>query len=402
MDTRHHPFWKKNRDFKYIYCFGIGVMSMGHMKSITETQQEFERLLRCIRLEQEDREQIFYDINNSFEQRIEEVFSHVRTKEEQYCFVLDLYQILGITSWAKPYCSQVLENYLQIFQLSAMERIFFQEFAKAKQEQDLEGARKAYQCLAEEGYCVRYDFLTWFYPEFSMEERYQDVVVPAGKTVLLDKPTRIIGNVFVERGGSLLIHGASLQMQGCVFVQGGRIQIDHGDIQVLSGRGTYWLNLEDTAVVTITDTVIDCHGCCGVLQQNTGLLLMEDSWFRNTAYQRAVTFSGQSICVKHTRFWDGGCGGIALKGAAHARLSKCEFKNVSAEYGGAVYSETIEDVLLEQSSFVNCRAKYLGSAVYFKHQKLGQNIKECRCSECVPEDSAFFNQIENGAYDSDR
>ena len=39
---KHHPFWKKNALFQYTYCFGLGVMSMGHMKSIMETQDFFE------------------------------------------------------------------------------------------------------------------------------------------------------------------------------------------------------------------------------------------------------------------------------------------------------------------------------------------------------------------------
>lgn len=393
MNKRHHPFWKRDNDFKYIYCFGLGVMSMGHMKAITETQHEYNRLLEWIYLPKEQTQQIFIDINNHFEWRIDEVFSHLRTKEEQYCFVLDLYHILGLTSWAKPYCSHVLEDFLQIFQFSAVERIFFQEFFKARQEQKLEYAIKTYQCFVEEGYSIRYDFLTWFYPEFVMKEEYRAIHVPAGKTLILDKPTRVNGDITVERGGSLLIYSAGLEMRGCIRVQGGRIHIDHGDIRISQCSAPYWLMLEETAVVTIVDTVIDCGGQCGVLQQNTGRLLVEESWFRNTGGQRALSFSGQDVRLSHTRFWEGKCGGIDLRGAAYARISKCEFKEEYAEYGGAICSESIGDVLIQQCTFVKCRAKYLGSAVYFKHQKLGQNVDGCRCSECVPEDKTFFNLL---------
>lgn len=393
MNKRHHPFWKRDNDFKYIYCFGLGVMSMGHMKAITETQNEYNRLLEWIYLPEEQRQQIFIDLNNHFECRIDEVFSHIRTKEEQYCFVLDLYHILGLTSWAKPYCSLVLEDFLQIFQFSAGERIFFQEIFHARQEQRVEYAIKAYQCFVEEGYSIRYDFLTWFYPAFVMEERYQTITVPAGKTLVLDKPTKVDGDITVERGGSLLIYSAGLEMRGSIRVCGGRIQIDHGDIHVLECHESYWLILEDTAVVTIVDTMIDCHGQCGVLYQNTGRLLVEESWFRNTGQKRAVAFSGQDVRLYHTRFWTGQCGSVELGGAAHARILKCEFQDAYAEYGGAICSDSIGDVLTQQCTFIRCKAKYLGSAIYFKHQKLGQNVDECRCSECVPEDKTFFNLL---------
>lgn len=393
MDKRHHPFWKRNDNFKYIYCFGLGVMSMGHMKSITETQEAFERLLSWIYLPEEKRQQIFIDLNNHFERRVEEVFTHVRTKEEQYCFVLDLYHFLGMTSWAREYCSQVLEYYLQVFQFSAVERIFFQEFANARKGLDVEQAIRAYQCFVEEGYSIRYDFLTWFYPEFLIEEEFQQILVPAGKTVVLDKTTKVNGDIVVERGGSLLIQGAAVEIKGGIRVSGGRIQIDHGDIQVLSCTQPYWLQLEDTAVVTIIDTQIDCHGNCGVLQQNTGRLLVEDSWFRNTYNGPAVSFSGQSVRLIHTRFWKGEGGGIVLGGAAHARIQKCEFQDCSSEYGGAISSDSIEEVVVMQCSFLRCRAKYLGGAVYFKHQKLGHLVQDCQQSECEPKDSVYFNLL---------
>ncbi len=393
MKKNYHPFAKREIQFKYVYCFGLGVMSMGHMKAITETQDYFNEVLEQIQLPELQRQKILIDINNHFESRVEEVFSAIRNKEEQYCFVMDLYRILRLTVWGKEYCSQVLEEYLQIFQFSAMERIFFQEFSTAAIEKDVERGRRAYICFAEEGYVIRYDFLTWFFPEFSMEEVYDGFVIPAGKTIILDKPTRIQGDIVVERGGSLLIQGASLKIRGAIKVRGGRLQVDHGDIQVVSCTASHWLILKDTAVVTIIDTIIDCGGNCGALSQNTGRLLVEDSWFRHTAGERAITFSGQSIKLVHTRFQHGENGLVELKGAAQAKIENCDFKLGTAEYGGGIFSESIGDVSIRQCTFHACRAKYLGSAVYFKHQRLGQNLERCVCQDCVPKESDFFNVL---------
>ena len=94
---KHHPFWKKNALFQYTYCFGLGVMSMGHMKSIMETQDFFEDILRAIRLPESKWQQIFFDLNNHFEEWIDKVFALLRGKEEQYCFTLDLYRIRSHT-----------------------------------------------------------------------------------------------------------------------------------------------------------------------------------------------------------------------------------------------------------------------------------------------------------------
>ena len=73
------------------------------------------------------------------------------------------------------------------------------------------------------------------------------------------------------------------------------------------------------------------------------------------------------------------------------------FKEGIAEYGGAVYTGTIHDVLLEHCTFRSCQAKYLAAAVYFKFQKLGQRVEDCQCIDCDPPENVFliyYNQEE--------
>mgnify|MGYP003104729097 FL=1 len=146
---RHHPYWKKDPEFKYTYCFGLGVMSMGHMKSIMETQDFFEELMRSINLAKEQEQQIFFDLNNLFDEWVDHVFGMLQGKEEQYCFVLDLYSILSFASWAKEYCQAVLEDYLQVFQFSTAEREFFAAFDRCRQMGRVEAAVEVYRRFVE-------------------------------------------------------------------------------------------------------------------------------------------------------------------------------------------------------------------------------------------------------------
>jgi hypothetical protein len=368
-------------------------MSMGHMKSITETQDYFERLLEDIELPVEDRQQIFFDLNNHFEEWIDKVFATIRSKEEQYCFTLDLYSILKRTSWAREYCTNILEDYLQVFQFSEAERTFFDDFYHAAQRDNVQEAVKAYQQLWAEGYPIRYDFLTWFYNGFYLEEQYEGFKVSAGETMVLDHPTVVKGDIEVDKGGSLLIYGASIRMEGSIFVHGGRFQIDHGEIQIQDCSAPYWLWLEDTSVVTIIDTFIDCQYHCGVLHQTSGRLLVEDSVFQKTQGKRALSFSGRAVKIVHSRFREAKDGMIALEGLSSARLELCDFHNSYGEYGGAIYSDTIHNVRISQCTFRGCHAKYLGAAVYFKTQKLGQQIMDCKCEDGIPRDNPFFNAL---------
>jgi hypothetical protein len=297
------------------------------------------------------------------------------------------------TSWAREYCTNVLEDYLQVFQFSESERRFFTDFYHAAGRDNVQEAVKAYQQLWMDGYPIRYDFLTWFYPDFYLEEQYGSIKVAAGETVVLDHPTVVKGNIEVDKGGSLLIYGAGIRMEGCIFVHGGRFQIDHGQILIEGCDSPFWLQLEETSVVTIIDTLIDCQYHCGVLQQSAGRLLVEDSTFQKTRGNRAIRFSGRAIKVYHSRFRETEDGVIALEGLASASLELCDFHNSYGEYGGAVYSDTIHPVRIAQCTFRGCHAKYLGAAVYFKNQKLGQQIINCKCEDGIPRDDPFFNAL---------
>ena len=139
------------------------------------------------------------------------------------------------------------------------------------------------------------------------------------------------------------------------------------------------------------DTSVDCKEKCGLLEQKTGYLLVNDCWVRQTAGARAISFEGDAIRIHNTHFSRCMNGMVSIQGGASAEIVNCEFQEGIAEYGGAVYADTIHDVLLEHCTFRSCQAKYLAAAVYFKFQKLGQRVEDCQCIDCDPLENVFFN-----------
>ena len=214
-----------------------------------------------------------------------------------------------------------------------------------------------------------------------------------GETVILDYPVVIQGDIEVDKGGRLLIHGADIHMNGRVIVHGGRFVADHGHIEVVGCSAAYWLTIEESSVVTLTDTTVNCQEHCGMLHQTTGYLLIRECWICHTAGARAISFEGDAMKLADTHFCYGQGGMLSIEDAASAEIVDCTFKHAQAEYGGAVYADTIHDVLLRRCSFESCHAKYLAAAVYFKYQKLGQRIEECSCRDCTPQEHPFFNTL---------
>ena len=80
---KNHPISKRDKSFKYLYCFGVGVMAMGNMKAISELQWYFEKLIDCVKLENGSRNNIITDINSYFDMRMNELLEVEEWKQEE-------------------------------------------------------------------------------------------------------------------------------------------------------------------------------------------------------------------------------------------------------------------------------------------------------------------------------
>ena len=100
LERVNHPLAGRSLNFRYLYSYGVGVLALGSMKSMTELQDRYDYFLECIALPREERERIITDINNHFEFRLIECIRALRTKAVQYCFLVDLYRLYNIASWS--------------------------------------------------------------------------------------------------------------------------------------------------------------------------------------------------------------------------------------------------------------------------------------------------------------
>lgn len=395
LERVNHPMSNRSLNFRYLYSYGVGVLALGSMKSITELQDKFNYFIECIALPKEQRDKILIDINNHFEFRLSDCIRVLRTKEVQYCFLVDLYKLYNLAVWSLEYCEKVIANYLQIFHASEPEIAFFRMFNDAVTKRDVVAARNYYHNFREAGFEISYKTLQYFFPDFEDKDVYQDLIIAPGKTFYLDKPAAINGDIVVERGGSLLVDGAEISIKGAVLVDGGRIQFRDSKVFIEECDKDYFLTIQDAAVVQIENSSFDCNLQCGFLWQNAGRLLVEESEFQQSSGKRMIAFSGRYARILRSSFLEGRNGFLMIQGASQMNIEECDFYQANAEYGGAVYSDTIDNVTIQKCSFRSCKAKYLGAAVYFQYQKLGQVVKECTCRLCEPASKAVFNTYED-------
>lgn len=386
-----HPYAYMNNTFKYLYCFGLGVLSCGHMKAMTETTKDFRLLLERIRLHKNYHEKIIVDINNNFNYKINDVFAILDTKDKQYTFLADLFKLSAHSLWSMSYCEQVRDVYMNIFELEKEERVFFEEFMNASEKKNIELARKRYEEFQKKGYIVRYQLLKYMYPEFLLEEKYTDILLENGEHFLIDKQATIHGNIVVTNGSSLEIDGSIFKINGSITVDGARIRIKKSDLFVLSSTKNNLINITNSAVVIIDDCTIDCNYNCGIVEQNCGQLLINNSKLLHTDKEYAILFSGQSLMMNGVTMENCLCGGIRIFQEATWYIDDCRFYHMFAQHGGAIFSDSLYDGTVSNSNFIDCKAKYIGGAIYFNYKKYGQSIFGCEFKKCMPFDSIIFN-----------
>lgn len=386
-----HPFVDTNYTFKYLYCFGLGVLACGHMKAITELKQAFHMILENIQLSEQYQERIMIDINNNFDYKINHVFEILDTKEKQYIFAADLYFLSSMSLWSQSYCEKVIEIYMNIFQLSKEERRFFEQFVTASKKNNLEQARSIYNEFVKNGYSINYKLLKYMCNNFILEERYGDMVLEKGEVLLIDKPTTIVGDILVRNGSSLTIDGGELRIGGNILVDGGRILIKHAKINVASSSYQSFIKVTNTALVLIEDSIIDCNFNCSIIEQEMGNLIIRDSKLLHCKMSYGIEFKGQTVTITNTNIEDCISGGIRVLGDSVLNIEHCGFYNCESDHGGAIYFDSMYDARIKNTIFKNCRAKYIGGAVYFTNKKYGQDINNCETVQCIPEENVIFN-----------
>ena len=156
-----HPFAYKDNTFKYSYCFGLGVLAYGTVKSMKELLGEYQKILTNIKLPSSYAGKLVEDMNNNFDYKINDVFTVLDTKEKQYTFTADLLKLSNFSLWSEDYGKKVCQNYFAIFKFTGDEREFFLQYNEAARKKDTEEAIHLYHRFIKDGYTISYNLLKY-------------------------------------------------------------------------------------------------------------------------------------------------------------------------------------------------------------------------------------------------
>lgn len=386
-----HPLETESDEFKYLYCFGLATSFCKNEQLYKEVRFIFEIIVDLLGLHENYKTRILQDVEKDFDYRIYQVFEAIDTKEKKYSFFIDLIRMEFMTLWGQEYFQKVMDVYMEVLEITRTEKDFLQKFWQCAQKHEMETAISLYREFNKNGYYISFKLLTYMYPTLVLKDNYGSMVIEAGEKLILDKPTSIKGNIQVKNGGSLVIRGAAISLQGKILVDGGRLDIRKSRIQIKEIEGGYGINIMNSAVTSIEDTRFIGNYLCGLIKQEGGHLIIRNSELRCAGKERAITFSGKSMSLLRVTMEDCQNGAVQNLGNSRLLAKGCQFSECVAEHGGAIHSDSMEDVRINQCTFRRCKAGFLGAAVYFSYKKYGQFVTDCVLEDCEPEENILYN-----------
>lgn len=386
-----HPFVHSSELFRKTYCFGIGILCLGHMNAIEELESFFYLLLSKLGLPASCRDLIIPDINHNLDYRMDTVLQTLDTKEKQYGFVIDLYLASHHARLSLPYCQEIILGFEQAFHFSGKERDFFSFFMDCARNAQPENAQTSYQLFAKEGHVIPYNLLKYAFPALDLLESYEGLFLTHGEHFIIDKNCQIHGDITISNGSSLTLLDASITMDGAITIKNGFLDILRTEIHVTDCHKDFFLTCLNSAGLCANQLLLHGNGNSGLLSMNEGSLSLQDCTFMDSSRQPALSFSGHTLTVSDCLFQNCQKGGIVLSGRSNANISQSAFQDCVSDYGGAISADSLCDITITRNHFLNCHARYLGSCIYFKHKKYGQKASNNTLFCCQPEAAAIFN-----------
>ena len=226
MESVAHPYVKLPDNEKYLYCFGLAVMTLGSSKAISETKPMFEKVLDKISLSQEDRERLISDINSQFDLRITQLLKWIdKRKEIQYLLLFDMQLIAYHTLWAQSYCEKIMKEFSLLFSLEPRENEFIRLFVQATKNNNQEKARMLYDKFCADGFFITYKHLHYICPILNFNLKLSSLILDKGQKYVIDKETSIENDIMVTNGSVLVIDHAKVKLGGSIRIDGGEIYI---------------------------------------------------------------------------------------------------------------------------------------------------------------------------------
>lgn len=391
LDARIHPFIHADEGFRKLYCFGIGLLCLGHMNAIEELEDTYLALLSRMELPLSFRDTVIIEINHNVEYRIDQLFHILDTKDKQYCFIIDLYLAIKHAKISESYGRQIIEGFLQVFHFSNKETDFFSFFMECAFTNRRGEAIASYQLFKTEGHVISYRILSYGFPALDMKVSYQGLSLVHGEHFTIDQDCLIEGDVLISNGSSLTLSDADVKLLGKIVINNGSFKALRSTLTVDECPGEYVISATQLSGMELEQLQVYGNSSCGFLTMDKGHLTVQDCYFADWEKESVISFSGQSLTICQSTFQNCGHHAIRILGCSLAFIEDCSFHNCYADHGGAIYSDSLRDVSLSGNYFKNCEARYLGACVYFKQKKYGQRVTGSVLEQCLPADALIFN-----------
>lgn len=395
MESVAHPYVTLPDYEKYLYCFGLSVMTLGNSKAIAETKPMFDKVLDKISLCQEDRERLISDINSQFDIRIGQLLKWIKKKREiQYLLLFDMQLIAYHTLWSQSYCEKIIREFSLLFSLEPKENEFIRSFVQAIKNNNQEKARMLYDKFCLDGFFIAYKHLKYICPVLNFSLNLDSLVLDKGQKYVIDKETRIENDILVTNGSVLIIEDAKVNLGGSIRIDGGEIYITGSEIVATKSQEYSMIELVNAFRFVMEHTMIDCNNNTTFLRQYAGDVTLNNCIIKNSVKIPSIFFLGEDMNVVNCHFENCMDGAIRCSQKGDLNIINSNFLMCRSDQGGAIFVDEANTTNIQNCRFEKCEAKYIAGCVYFPYLRYGQNVTNVTIVDCKPLDSLMLNHVD--------
>lgn len=387
--TVKHPLYQRDISMRYAYVMGVALVAATG-GGISETgRAELEKLVYAIGLPEDALEKVIATAEVAAAESIDTVVDTVLEKEEQYCLLLEMH-LAALRSGAEQQREQqeLIGGFRELMLLSAEEDEFLRNFAQAALEKNTSMATNVLIVGYKNNLEPSFEVLKYFLSTLDYREEIDGFTLEAGQSRSITRPCVVKGPIVVKEGALLSVQGIKmiLGQGGRITIKGGQLQLTNSQLIAGDGCASIMLTVFDVPRLILEEVQFDGMKKAQALCMYGGTLEIKDCGFLRCQGSAIQVKSSNLRCLK-SEFSE--CQSRVEGGAVYGENSDvnflhCTFDNCSSPKGGGVY--LIECTFgISGSSFINCRAKDDGGAIWFwdgKGEIIQCSFEECAAGDC--------------------
>ncbi|MCI9079355.1 MAG: right-handed parallel beta-helix repeat-containing protein [Lachnospiraceae bacterium] len=392
--TPEHPLSMMSMDFKVMYSAALILQAQVGKKTGMLNNYELERLVKAgFKM---DSTSFAWALRTSGDNAavVDYLLDNLKTDRERAFFIMDLVNVSINDGNIEEDSRKSIELFAKMFGVPAERTSLLQRFIEYAYGEDIRECQRFAALIEERVPGIGITDLKYYIMQITETTDFTQKILDEKKNFRLIDRCNIYEDIVLNAGMTLVIDNAVVRIFGNILLNGGHLVINNSKIVRKSDSHRACINLQARGSrAELYSVEADCRNYGMFIRAEEGTVIIENSNIYHTSRGAAVRFWGKGLAIKGTGFYE--CYSPEDGGAVMARGGKniiedCHFHDCEAKRGGAIYGTN--GTVISGCRFTRCNVADYGAAVYYSGSLEGR-ASRLEYSDCHPSGAEIVQHL---------